>query len=86
MRVGRGLRADEKIDTPITQLLGKHDLVTNCSLNRVGWSTYTTSTVSPKGAGTGKRDIRSYLFTLLSCTCIRVCRLLLIWLSYYVLR
>lgn len=47
--MARGLRPDEKIDTPITQLLGKHDLVTNVYPDRVGWAPYTTCEVSRKG-------------------------------------
>lgn len=45
-RMARGLRADEKVDTPITQLVGKHDLVTNLYRDKGGWKAYTTREVS----------------------------------------
>jgi hypothetical protein len=50
-RVDRGMRADEKIDTPITQFVGKHDVVTNLYRDRVGWKAYTTCEVSRKAEG-----------------------------------
>jgi hypothetical protein len=50
------MRADEKVDSPITQLLGKHDLVTNLYPDRVGWSAYTTCGVSRKGQRPEGRD------------------------------
>lgn len=50
-RVARGLRADEKIDTPVTRLLGKHDVVTNLYRDRDQWRPYTTREVSRQGKG-----------------------------------
>jgi hypothetical protein len=50
-RVARGLRADEKLNTPVTQLVGKHDPVTKLYRDRIGWNTYTTCEVSRKGEG-----------------------------------